>query len=121
MNKGKELLKFKIPELIIAAEIRFNNFSIKHSPFKISHGAEKMKALALKYGQKMVILKKGGKDIFYPLGYGACEALVSFDYGPPNNTIPIIWSSDKWYPIFPRLAKIRSLISNNLISTNEKV
>jgi hypothetical protein len=105
MNKGLELLKFKIPELVISAEVRYNSFSRTNSPFVIAQGPSKMKAVALKYGQKMVILRRGGQDIYYPLGYGGCEALVSFDYGPPNNTIPIIWSSDKWHPIFPRVSK----------------
>lgn len=105
MNKGYDLLHLKIPELTIFAEKRVNIFCNKNSPFIISHGARKMKALALKYGEKLVIVKRGGQDVFYPLGYGMCEALISFDYGPPNNTIPIIWSSDKWHPIFPRLAK----------------
>ena len=105
MNRGKDLLRYKIPELRIFAQDRFNVFGVNNSPFIISQGASKMKALALKYGQKLVIVKREGKDIFYPLGYGKCEALISFDYGPPNNTIPIIWSSDKWHPIFPRLAK----------------
>lgn len=104
MNRATVLLSFKIPELRVFAEVRFNAFCQKNSPFIISHGPRKMRALALKYGQKLVILKREGKEIFYPLGYGMSEALVSFDYGPPNNTIPIIWSGDKWHPIFPRLA-----------------
>jgi len=105
MNKGLDTLTKKIPNLTVLAELRYNNFHKENSPFVISQGPDKMKSLALKYGEAMVILKRDGKDIFYPLGYGECEALVSFDYGPPNNTLPIIWSShNKWHPIFPRLA-----------------
>ncbi|OCX50594.1 hypothetical protein BEL04_22735 [Mucilaginibacter sp. PPCGB 2223] len=105
MNKGSEYLKYKIPELVIFAEKRFNCFCTQNSPFLISQGAKKMKALALKYGTGLRVLRRGEQDIYYPLGYGNCEALISFDYGPPNNTLPIFWSSaSSWHPIFPRIA-----------------
>jgi len=77
MNKGKEMLTTKIPALTILAELRYNNFCAKNSPFLISRGPQEMKALAVKYGEKIVIVKRGEKEIFYPLGYG--------DYNTPLN------------------------------------
>lgn len=38
-----------------------------------------------------------------PLGYGATEAAVCFEYRCPNNTLPVLWSSGQdWNPLFPR-------------------
>ena len=43
-----------------------------------------------------------------PLGYGECEALVSFSHRCPNNTLPIFYKSgvmyqgQEWIPLFPR-------------------
>jgi hypothetical protein len=39
-----------------------------------------------------------------PLGYGATEAAVCFEYRCPNNTLPVLWGSGKdWKPLFPRI------------------
>ena len=39
-----------------------------------------------------------------PLGFGGCEALVVFDSNCPNNSLPVLWASDRedWVPLFPR-------------------
>ena len=39
-----------------------------------------------------------------PLGFGRCEALVVFDSSCPNNSLPVLWASDRdeWAPLFPR-------------------
>ena len=50
-----------------------------------------------------------GKKLFpdFPLGYSACQYLFGFFYNTPDNTLPIIWSSDNnWEPIFPRRTKL---------------
>jgi len=41
------------------------------------------------------------------LGYGGSQALVAFEHGIPNNTLPIFWSSGRydgreWTPLFKR-------------------
>lgn len=64
------------------------------------------KKLAIKYGKKLYKAKEGN---IKTLGYKNSRALVGFEYGVPNNTLPIIWSSknensngEPWYPIFVR-------------------
>ncbi len=41
------------------------------------------------------------------LGYGGCQALIVFEHGIPNNTLPIFWSTGvyegrEWVPLFKR-------------------
>jgi len=58
---------------------------------------ERQKALA--------ILSKYGERLFpnNPLGYKGSKALLGFFYSTPNNTFPILWSSeDGWKPLLPR-------------------
>ena len=44
----------------------------------------------------------------YPLGYGDCQALVSFSHRCPNNTLPVFYKSGvgfrgrEWFPLFRR-------------------
>lgn len=43
-----------------------------------------------------------------PLGFGGCQALVTFAHRCPNNTLPVFYKSgveyngQEWYPLFPR-------------------
>ena len=65
--------------------------------------------LAYKYGSVLtspIKLKNGNDKFIHALGYNNAQALVSFSYGSPNNTLPIIWSNkDNWIPLLPRFSK----------------
>ena len=43
-----------------------------------------------------------------PLGFGGCQALVTFAHRCPNNTLPVFYKSgaeyngQEWYALFPR-------------------
>ena len=51
-------------------------------------------------------MKNGNDKFIHALGYNNAQALVSFSYGSPNNTLPIIWSNkDNWIPLLPRFSK----------------
>src|SRR5690606_37255387 len=41
------------------------------------------------------------------LGYTDSESLISFFYGTPNNTLPIIYGHHHWTPLYPRNAGVR--------------
>ncbi len=55
---------------------------------------EKAKEVARKHGLQLVRS--------HPLGYDDSEAIVVFADTCPNNTLPIIWSSSNWLPLFER-------------------
>ena len=59
------------------------------------------------------ICEKYGKILYekHPLGYDNTQALIVFPHNTPNNTLPIIWASERneakyskkiWYPLFER-------------------
>ncbi len=62
------------------------------------------------------LCEKYGKELYpkHPLGYDDSQALIVFPHNTPNNTLPIIWASEKnekepgyiWYPLWERIKKI---------------
>jgi len=66
--------------------------------------------MCYKYGKKLFSTKdyNTGKKTPHPLGFKNSQVLVSFSYGTPNNSLPIIWSDkNDWYPILPRLPETK--------------
>lgn len=57
------------------------------------------------YGDKLFRESEGNISA---MGYKQSQALLAFEYGTPDNTLPIIWASPNegakspWFPIFPR-------------------
>lgn len=101
MTDGQTYINQKYPEIELHSEFRNKVFSRTTSPFVISHGISRMKMLALKYGR--TISTSGYPPYYSPLGYDASESLVAFSHTTPNNTLPIIWGSSNWFPIYPRI------------------
>jgi hypothetical protein len=74
-------------------------FSDSGSPFGYQKTRLRIREMCYRYGKGLFSISK--KD--YPLGYGNSQALTVFSYGTPNNTLPILWASNKkWVPLFPR-------------------
>jgi hypothetical protein len=72
-------------------------FSENSRIFKSSDERIKARETAIKYGARLE--KK------WPLGYGGLQLAVVFEYGCPNNSLPILWKSptkEKWLPLFKR-------------------
>lgn len=58
-------------------------------------------------GIKGNLLKDNNRELKFldALGFENSQALVSFAYGSPNNTLPIIWANkDNWIPLIPRFS-----------------
>ncbi|MCK5283763.1 MAG: hypothetical protein KAK00_10260 [Nanoarchaeota archaeon] len=86
---------------IISEELRaFSNNSLIFPDEDIR---ERIKKLCEKYGK--ILYPKN------PLGYDNSQALIVFHHNTPNNTLPIIWASDRnekkpgyvWYPVWERI------------------
>lgn len=80
--------------------------AIEQADYKGREIARKYYELARKYGERLYVAEEGN---ITPMGYKDSKALVGFEYGIPNNTLPIIWASEResgtgqpWYPIFER-------------------
>lgn len=80
--------------------------AIREAGMKDSTNESIYKKLSIKYGKKLYKAKDGN---IKTLGYKNSQALIVFEYGVPNNTLPIIWSSKKenkkgidWFPVFAR-------------------
>ena len=67
---------------------------------------EKAKQMAKHYGEKLETKK-------YALGYKDSQLCFGFNYNIPNNTLPIFWSSNNWYPLFMRKEKIQNVKCRN--------
>jgi HEAT repeat protein len=78
-------------------------FSSNSQVFPDKETRERIKILCEKYG-KLLFPK-------HPLGYDNLQALIVFPHNTPNNTLPIIWASEKnekepgynWYPVWERI------------------
>lgn len=59
---------------------------------------EPTKKLAEVYGKEL--------EPDMPFGYREGQYCFGFYYNTPNNTLPLFWSDNEWFPIFPRKEKI---------------
>ncbi|MDC8099569.1 hypothetical protein [Chryseobacterium rhizosphaerae] len=94
MFNAKKYLKDRFPDLNIISEYRSAIFCKEKSPLRFFGNLDETKRIIEKY-----------KYFKYaPLGYSDTEAFISFFYGTPNNTLPIVWANtEKWKFLFPRI------------------
>jgi hypothetical protein len=70
-------------------------FSKKNTIFSNEQAREQAKSMLLDYSTKLWSK--------FPLGYNDGQCLVVFEYNCPNNSLPILWSTEKdWIPLFKR-------------------
>jgi len=105
---------------IISEELRA--FSPESHVFPDTNTRERIKILCEKYGA--LLYPK------HPLGYDDSQALIVFPHNTPNNTLPIIWASDKnekesgyvWYPVWERIKRTeKKQISEHSHSMNPSI
>jgi len=64
---------------------------------------EKLKKLSLRISLSREPLEWVRENNQWWLGWGGLGLLVVFEYGTPNNTIPILWrDSDEYFSLFLR-------------------
>ena len=113
----KRCFKQVIVHNIISDELRA--FSTNSQVFPDKDTRERIKILCTKYGEKLYE---------HPLGYDNSQALIVFPHNTPNNTLPIIWASDKnekkpgyiWYPVWERKKELKQKSNkrNNIEKTH---
>ncbi len=110
LNKAEIFLKGVCPELKIISELKYQCFQKGKSPYGYYKRLLNVRNLAYYYGHHLFeTTNRKGVIEKHPLGYKNSQALVVFPYNPPNNTLPIIWSSRfvkkfdrRWVPLYPR-------------------
>lgn len=64
------------------------------------------------------IFREYGLRLFpkHPLGFRDGQMLIVLDHNTPNNTLPILWSSeDNWFPLFKRYNKVRLPVAGRVV------
>jgi len=114
MDFGVQVIKKYANVHLQKSNIFKKAFSSKASYFGYRNYLEHRK-FCYKYGSKLVGPKKHKSDKDNVLGFGNSQSLVSFSYGTPNNTLPIVWANkDGWIPLIPRFSIDRISNSKNL-------
>lgn len=110
VNVVKEYATVHIPK----SNIFKKAFSSKASYFGYRN-YEGHRNFCYEHGSKLVTPKKSKSEKDNVLGFGNSQSLISFSYGTPNNTLPIIWANkDGWIPLIPRFSIDRISNSKNL-------
>jgi hypothetical protein len=95
MAEGKKYIEDRFSKIKIVSEERNKIFDKSLSPLKAFGNIDAIDNMAKKHG---------GKNAY---GYDKSQSLISYFHCTPNNTLSVIWSESKWFPIFPRFATIR--------------
>jgi hypothetical protein len=99
LKDGLKYIKSKYPELIVTGERREKIFSPHGNIFGYRPKMLPIREFCYKYGVRLSVADNA-------LGFENSQALVAFSHTTPNNTIPIIWSSNHaWHPLYPRFGK----------------
>lgn len=108
MKKGIENITPLFSKTIIPKSNIFKKAFAHDASYFGYRNFQAYRELSFKYGVRLSNkLEKVGKVRKYTeaLGYENSQALVSFAYGSPNNTLPIIWANKNgWFPLIPRFS-----------------
>lgn len=89
------------PEIEVIGNIQYKIFGEDPMFFETKQQAASYKNIMQDYANGKTLFKYEGEK--QNLGYKDSQALISFPYSPPNNTLPVIWSSkSSWQPLIPR-------------------
>lgn len=103
LDKGKDAINKNFPHVKLLGETYSKAFEKGRSIIGGYSSIVRLREFCFKYG---ILLTK---DKNKALGWNNAQALVVFDHATPNNSLPILWSSNyvaeldrNWVPLFPR-------------------
>lgn len=116
LPRAKSLIEKSNPEINIVGNEKHPVFLTDRSVFGSRKNMLPIREFCYSYGENLFAIYDRKTKTFnkHPLGYDNSQALIVFAYNPPNNTLPIIWSSKEWQPLFPRVPEQR-------ISTSKRI
>ncbi len=96
----KDLGIFDSVDTIYTLDETFKCFGSKSRYYentKLPVSKDRCKEMCLEFGRNLAPR--------HPLGYKDCQLLLGFYYNTPDNTLPVIWSTKNWEPMFKRYGK----------------
>ena len=108
--KAESSIKKNNAEINILGNVKYPVFLSNRSVFGYREWMLPIRTFSYSYGEGLFSTydKKKNININHPLGYENSQALIVFAYNPPNNTLPIIWSSkNNWKPLYPRVPEYK--------------
>lgn len=104
------------PNFKIHGNLRIPAFAKTGSVFGYRPKMLEIREFCYKYGTGLYksFDREKNKMIDHPLGHNNSQALIVFAHSTPNNSIPILWSSKKWRPIFERFGEDKMAKSKKL-------
>ncbi|WP_188467158.1 phosphoribosyltransferase-like protein [Bizionia arctica] len=105
LKRAKSYIAKSCTEIQLIGEVRNPAFLSKGSVFGYRKSMLPLRKFCYNYGENLFSTynKKEKTNEIHALGYKNSQALIVFAYNPPNNTLPIIWSSKNWIPLYPRV------------------
>ncbi|XZF15087.1 phosphoribosyltransferase-like protein [Chitinophagaceae bacterium MMS25-I14] len=116
LRKARSYIAKTNPEIKLIGEVRNPAFLSKGSVFGDRNSMVPLRDFCYNYGKNLFSIydRDTKTDETYPLGYENCQALIVFAYNTPNNTLPIIWSSKNWIPLYPRTPQYKMTKSKEM-------
>lgn len=105
LKRAESYITRSKPKIQIIGNVKYPAFLSRGSVFGYRKSMLSIRDFSHKYGAKLfsVFDRDTKAEISHPLGYDNSQALIVFAYNTPNNTLPIIWSSKNWIPLYPRV------------------
>ncbi|HIB46881.1 MAG TPA: hypothetical protein EYN07_02360 [Flavobacteriaceae bacterium] len=101
MEKGKEKIETSYPNITVKAQERHKLYKYGFSPFMALGKVGDYQSFSNRYESKST-MSHGHLN-----GYGNSQSIVAFTHCTPDNTIPIFWWDEDWFPLFPRENRTR--------------
>lgn len=101
MENGRDKIETNHPNVVVKAQGRDKLYKKNFSPLTALGNVIKYQNFAKKYESKSTM---GGS---FSNGYGDSQSMIAFTHCTPDNTVPLFWWDEDWFPLFPRENRTR--------------